>query len=439
MRGSGRLAGGDDSHNPALRTPAGAPQDEAGASGDEARRRGLRRMRQVAVGLLLLAAIVYVGTLDRGGPWPYVHATAEAAMVGAIADWFAVTALFRHPLGIPIPHTALIPRRKQALGVSLQEFVTDNFLVEHVVRDRVTAAGIAGRVGSWLADPAHRTRVVDEGARLARLGLDRIGDDDVAALVEHELVPRLLDEPLSPLVGNLLAEVVRDGAHHGLVDLVVVEVHRWLLVNEETVAAVVGTRAPWWSPGWLDQQVGQRVHTELLGWVTDVRDDPRHEARQALDALLGRLANDLQHDPDTMDAAEQLKRRVLGQPRVVTTATALWNAVRRALVTSLADPDSAVRARAHVQLAALAERLRDDAELRTRLDGYAADLAAFVVTTYGNEITTVITETVDRWDGDEAARRIELHVGRDLQFIRINGTLVGGLAGLVIHTLTQLV
>ncbi len=406
-------------------------------SADEERRRGLRRMRSVALGLLLLAGVVYVLTLDRDGGWAYVHATAEASMVGAIADWFAVTALFRHPLGIPIPHTALIPRRKQALGVSLQQFVTDNFLVEQVVRDRVASAQISLRVGRWLADPAHCARVVDEASRLATLGLERIGDDDVAALVEHELVPRLLDEPLSPVAGSLLAEVVRDGAHHGLVDLVLAEGERWLLANEETVAEVLGTRAPWWSPAWLDDRVTHRVHLELLAWVRDIGADPHHQARRALDAWLTQLAIDLQHDPETMARAERLKARVLGQPRVVTTATALWNAVRRALVTSLADPDSAVRARAEVGLRDFGARLTDDAELRGRLDGYAADLAAFVVTTYGDEITTVITDTVDRWDGDEAARRIELHVGRDLQFIRINGTLVGGLAGLLIYTTTQ--
>jgi uncharacterized membrane-anchored protein YjiN (DUF445 family) len=407
------------------------------SAADERRRRGLRRMRAVALSLLGLAAVVYVLTLDRGGAWGYVHATAEASMVGAIADWFAVTALFRHPLGLPIPHTALIPRRKQALGVSLREFVTDNFLVEDVVRARVLSAGISGRVGRWLADPAHRSRVVEEGSRLVRTGLERVGDDDVAALVEHELVPRLLEEPLSPVAGGLLAEIVREKAHHGLVDLTLIETVRWLERNEEAVAAALLTRAPWWTPEWLDEQVTHRVHREVLGWVRDIRDDPDHKARQSLDELLGQLAEDLQHDPATMDRAERLKQRVLSQPRVVTTATALWNAVRRALVTSLADPDSAVRARAHSQLDAFSTRLADDEELRTRLDGYAADLAAFFVATYGTEVTTVITETVDRWDGDEAARRIELHVGRDLQFIRINGTLVGGLAGLVIHAVSQ--
>ena len=404
---------------------------------DEGRRRGLRRMRALALGLLLLAAVVYVLTPEDGG-WGYVHATAEASMVGAIADWFAVTALFRHPLGLPIPHTALIPRRKQALGVSLQQFVTDNFLSEQVVRDRVAGAEISQRVGEWLEDPAHCARVVHEGSRASRLALARVSDTDVAALVVHELVPRLLAEPLSPAAGGLLAEVVRDRAHHGLVDLVLIEAADWLSDNEETVARVVSTRAPWWSPQWLDERVTHRIHTELVGWVSDVRDDPAHPARLALDSWLAQLAEDLQHDPETRASAERLKARLLGQPRVVGTSIALWNALRRALDTSLADPDSAVRVRAEVAVSDLGARLRDDAELRARIDGYLADAAAFVVTTYGDEITTVITDTVDRWDGDEAARRIELHVGRDLQFIRINGTLVGGLAGLLIHLASEL-
>ena len=259
-------------------------------------------MRAVALSLLGLAAVVYVLTLDRDGAWGYVHATAEASMVGAIADWFAVTALFRHPLGLPIPHTALIPRRKQALGVSLREFVTDNFLVEDVVRSRVLSAGISGRVGRWLADPAHRTRVLEEAARLLRTGLERVGDDDIAALVEQELVPRLLDEPLSPVAGSLLAEVVQEQAHHGLVDLTLNETVRWLELNEAAVAAALVTRAPWWTPEWLDEQVTHRVYREALGWVRDIRDDPHHRARQSFDALLAQLADGLQHDPTPWNA-----------------------------------------------------------------------------------------------------------------------------------------
>jgi len=416
-------------------TPLVLPGDSAA---DAERQRGLTRMRAVALALLALAAVIYVLTLDGAGFWGYVHAASEAAMVGAIADWFAVTALFRRPLGLPIPHTALVQTRKDALGRSLQDFVTENFLAEDVVRARVQRAEISLRAGRWLAEPQHSERVVAEASTMLRHGLTRLRDDDVASLVTGELLPRLADEPLSEVTGRLLQEVVGEGAHHGLVDLALVELHRWLVANADTVAEVVGERAPWWTPIWLDERVARRLHVEAVAWVADIRDDTLHPARHAFDTLLGDLARDLQHDPDTMQSFERLKRRMLEAPQVAVTVTSLWNAVRRALLVALDEPDSLVRTRAVAELVGFGRRLGDDAALRDRLDGWAADFAAYVVRSYGDEMATVISDTVERWDGDDAARRIELHVGRDLQFIRINGTLVGALVGLAIHTLTQL-
>lgn len=405
---------------------------------DDERRAGLRRMRTLALALLLLAAVIFVLTVDRDGAWAYVHATAEAAMVGAIADWFAVTALFRHPLGLPIPHTAIIPTRKGALARSLQAFVTDNFLSEAVIRQRLADAGVSRRTGSWLTEARHSTRVVDELSVLLGSGLRRIHDDEMTAVIESELIPRLIDEPLSEISGRLLGDVVAEGAHRGLVDLALVEGHRWLSSNNERVAAILSTRAPWWTPQWLDEKVTDRLQLEALAWIADIRDDPHHEARRALDDLLRQLSYDLQHDPATMERAERLKQRVLSQPQMVVTAVSLWGALRRALLETLEDPHSSLRARGIVHLQALGKRLVDDADFSIRVDGYVAEAAVFFVQRYGAEITTVITDTIDRWDGKEAADRIELHVGRDLQFIRINGTLVGGLAGLILYSLSTL-
>ncbi|HET7174181.1 MAG TPA: DUF445 domain-containing protein [Nocardioidaceae bacterium] len=410
----------------------------AGAPTDEARRRGLRRMRSLALGLLLLAAVVYALTLGLSGGWGYVHAAAEASMVGAFADWFAVTALFRHPLGIPVPHTALIPARKDTLARSLQSFVTENFLSEAVVRRRIADAEISRRLGGWLREEGHSRRVVDEASVLLRAALARFDDDEASLLIQTELLPRLADEPLSAVAGRLLQEVVAEGAHRGLVDLAVTEGHRWLVDNPETVYRVLGSRAPWWTPQWLDERVMEKIHAESVAWLTEIRDDPDHSARHAIDDLLGKLADDLQHDPETMASAERLKQRVVSQPQVLAAATSLWSGVRRALNSALADPDSQLRRRALFRLCELGRQLVEDQALQARVDGYASDAAAFVVGRYGDELTTVITDTVRRWDGDETARRIELHVGRDLQFIRINGTLVGALAGLVIYAVTRL-
>jgi len=406
---------------------------------DARRRRGLRRMRTWAVSLLLLAAVVYLVTLGQGGLLGFVNAGAEASMVGAMADWFAVTALFKHPLGVPVPHTALIPKRKDELGRSLEEFVGENFLHEGIIRERVASAAISERVGAWLADPAHVRRVVDEVSEVAAIGLGKVRDEHVSDLVTEALIPRFREEPVAPLAGGLLAEVVRDGVHQGVVDLALDELHGWLLEHPDTVAEVLEQRAPWWAPPRLNDAVTRRVTSELVTWLAEIRAQPGHRARLAFDSMLIQHADDLQHDPETRERTERLKERLLDHPQVLESSIALWNALRRALQASLLDPDGAVRERLARELTAFGVRLREDAELRGRIDGSAADLSVFVVDRYGAELTSVITHTVQRWDGREAARRIELHVGRDLQFIRINGTIVGGLVGLVIHAVTVVV
>ena len=405
---------------------------------DEQRRRGLRRMRTLAVALLLFAAVVYLLTLGRDGWVGFVNAGAEASMVGAIADWFAVTALFKHPLGLPIPHTALIPRRKEELGRSLEEFVGENFLHESIIRERITAAELSRRVGDWVSEEANARRVVDEAAAVLHIGLAKVRHQDLVALIEEALLPRFRAEPVSPVAGSLLQEIVRDGAHHGLVDLALEEAHRWLSENQQTFVEIVAERAPWWSPSAVNDRVTHRIHLEVVAWVEDILQDPYHHARGALDSALAQLAEDLLHDESTQTRMERLKDRVLAHPQLVVTATSLWDAFRRALIESLEDKDGPLLARAHAELLAFGDRLRKDEALRERLDTYAADFAVFGVKRYGDELTAVITHTVNRWDGREAARKIELHVGRDLQFIRINGTIVGGLVGVLIHAVSVL-
>jgi uncharacterized membrane-anchored protein YjiN (DUF445 family) len=398
---------------------------------------GLRQMRLVALGLLVLAAVVFAATLHRGGALGYVNAAAEAAMVGALADWFAVTALFRHPLGLPVPHTAIIPERKEALGRSLEEFVSANFLTQDNVRGRVAAAEPSRRLGEWLTDPAHSERVVVRSADLAARALAGVRDEHVLSFAGDVLLPRFAKEPLSPVAGHLLESVVQDGAHHGLVDLLLAEGHAWLVANADTVGRVVAARAPWWSPQWLDERVVERVHHEAVRWVADVRDDPRHPARGALDRLLSQLAQDLQHDAVTIARAEALKERLLAHPQAARSTVAVWDAIRAVLVDALADPQGPLLTRAAAELAGFGRRLSSERALRDRLDAQAADVAGHLVESYGAELATVISHTVDRWDGAEAASRIEQHVGRDLQFIRINGTVVGALVGLAIHTCVQ--
>jgi uncharacterized membrane-anchored protein YjiN (DUF445 family) len=405
---------------------------------DVVRRRGLRQMRTVALSLLVLAAVIYLATLHRDGGWGYLNAAAEAAMVGALADWFAVTALFRRPLGLPIPHTAIVPTRKDSLAESLEQFVTENFLSEEVVAEKMRTAEVSRRAGEWLAAGNHAERIVAEGARTIGAALPRLGDDDVTAFVQGSLLPRFVREPLSPIAGHFLQSVVDDGAHHALFDLLMVEAHDWLRDNREILTEVVGPRAPRWSPQWVDRLVIDRIHREALAWLADVRDNPSHAARQAVDRLLSQLADDLQNDPEMMERFETFKGRMLTHPDMGSSLTAVWDAVRKALIESINDPSSTLRIRATTALQDFGKRLQNDDELRTKVDARAAEAVGYVIRTYGNEIVSVISDTIERWDGREAAARIELHVGRDLQFIRINGTVVGALVGLLIHSLSEL-
>ena len=408
---------------------------------DAERRRGLRQMRLVALSLLVFAAVVFLATLrvKDEGFWGFVNAGAEASMVGAMADWFAVTALFRHPLGLPIPHTALIPRRKDMLAQSLQDFMGENFLREDIIRDRVLSAQISDRLANWLLEPANARRVVDEASHVTTLGLERMRDEAVAEIVEEAVIPRLREEPISPIAGSLLGEVVRDKAHYGLVDLALGEFHRWLTENPETFARVLAERAPWWAPHQVNDLVITRMHKEALKWVSEIRDNPTHQARIALDDLLADLADDLLHDEATIERAERLKVRILDHPQLMETVLSLWRAFRSALIAALADPEGPLRTRIQSELEKFAQRVVGERDLRDRLDGYVADLAAFAVNRYGTELTAVISHTINRWDGKETASRVELFVGRDLQFIRINGTIVGGLVGLVIHAVVVVI
>lgn len=408
---------------------------------DERRRAGLRRMRNLATGLLVLAAVVYVITLrlDHDGVWGWVNTASEAAMVGALADWFAVTALFRHPLGIPVPHTALVKKRKDELGRSLQEFVADNFLTEEIARDRLATAHVAQRLGAWLAEPDHRQRVLTEVSRGGTRALARVEDADVHDFLSQLLLPRLAQEPISPIAGSLLEGVIEGGSHTGLVNLGIDEVHTWLTDNPQLFKQVVGDKAPWWTPEWVDDKVLDWTHRQALGWLAEMRADAAHPARKALDDLLGRLATDLQHDPEVMASAEALKERLLAHPQVPTSAVAVWQSLRTSLTGAMADEESYFWRRGDELLTHLSRHLSDDPVWQERLETHLGEIVAFFVNTYGDELAEVISVTVERWDADEASERIELFVGRDLQFIRINGTVVGALAGLLIHGLSVLI
>ncbi len=415
----------------------------ADARADTERARSLRRMKAVALGFLIAATVVFLAArwgLSQGGPaWlGYVGAAAEAGMVGALADWFAVTALFRHPLGLKIPHTAIIKRKKDQLGEGLGNFVRQNFLSAEVVETKLRDAEVASRLGKWLSEPVHAARVADEAATVLRVGVELLNDEDIQQVIDKTIVKRLAEPQWGPPVGRVLGQLLAENRQEALIQLLCDRAFEWALNAGPTIERVVLRDSPTWSPKFVDHLVGERIHRELMDFTDKVRRDPNHELRQSATRFLFEFAHDLQNDAPTIARAETVKEQLMERDEVTRAAETAWKTLKRLVLDGVDDPSSALRSRIAGSVVQIGESLRDDAELRDKVDNWIVRGAQHLVTRYGSEAATIITDTIERWDAEEASRRIELHVGRDLQFIRINGTVVGALAGLAIYTAAQI-
>lgn len=406
--------------------------------------RGLRRMKIIALLLLLGAAAVYLlarkmEVQSDAAFWGYVRAAAEAGVVGGLADWFAVTALFRRPMGLPIPHTALIPNKKDQLGKSLSNFVHGNFLSAGNVELKVMSAHPSQRISEYLDEAGHRQRLVSEGASLAVELIENLNDEEIQLFVRNAVFTELQNIAWGPPAGKLLNAAISDGKHQGVVDAVLSALHRWLLENQDRVAVVVADRGPVSQTGpvrWLHERVGDKSVELVTQWVGQIRDNPEDPVRQQLDEALLRISDEMQDDDLMIGRVESWKSDVLRHPETQRLVNSIWPTARALLLEALLSPDSDLRQRADTYLDSVASRLRDDPDFAATVDDRIGSGVRYLVDKYGEDAVDLISETVNRWDASEASRKIELAVGKDLQYIRINGTIVGSLAGLAIYTVS---
>jgi uncharacterized membrane-anchored protein YjiN (DUF445 family) len=413
------------------------------SAADAERRRGLRKMKVVALSFLLGATVIFLVSTwaqSKGAPgWVgYVRAAAEAGMVGALADWFAVTALFKHPLGIPIPHTAIIKRKKDQLGEGLGDFVRENFMSPEVIAAKLREAQVADRLGKWLAERGHAERVAAEASTVLRVVVEMLRDEDIQQVLDKMIVKRIAQPQWGPPVGRVLSSLLAEHRQEALLQLLADRAFEWSLNADEIIERVIERDSPTWTPRWVDGLVGDRIHRELMDFTDKVRRNPDHELRKSATKFLFEFADDLQNDEATIARAEKVKDQIMARDEVTKAAETAWTTAKRIFLESVDDPTSTLRTRIADSVVHIGESLRDDANLREKVDNWIVRAAQHLVSQYGTEITAIITETIERWDADEASQRIELHVGRDLQFIRINGTVVGSLAGLVIYSVAQL-
>jgi uncharacterized membrane-anchored protein YjiN (DUF445 family) len=408
--------------------------------GPELRRARLATMKRRATALLLGVTAVFLVTAVWGTDvtWVrYVHATSEAAMVGGLADWFAVVALFRHPIGIPIPHTAIIVERKDQFAETLGEFIGETFLTPETITARVRNADVVRRSAEWLQQPANAQRVagelLDGSVRVA----DLVRDEDVHRVLEGVVRDRVDAVPLAPLLGRGLAFVIRDGRHQQALDVALRELDRYLADDRDDLRRRLGEQSPWWLPGAAEDRIFERLIDGARTLIAEMLDDRGHHLRRRFEERLVRLADELQTSPEYLARGEQLKHEVLATPEVRAWATDLWTDLKTQLRAQAEAGDSPLRTRLTALVAATGTRLADDPVLAGKLERSIETGVAQVVERFHGQIGDLVSTTVARWDAAETADRLELLLGPDLQFIRINGTVVGALAGLVLYTISQ--
>ena len=404
-------------------------------------RRQLVTTRRRATALLAAVAGVFVATVvagAEGDAWlGYVQATAEASMVGGLADWFAVVALFRHPLGVPIPHTAIITERKEQFGETLGDFIQTSFLTPDAVAERVQAAQPGQRVGQWLADPVKADRVAGHLLSGAVEVTELLEDEVVHDLMEGLVRDRLEAASIVPLAGRALGALTRDGRHQEVVDAALRGLNRYLDERRDDLRDRFRDQAPWWLPGAVEDRIFLRLLDGVRAVLDDMANDRGHGMRHALDERIEQFVQDLQTSPQLRARGEQLTRELLEQPELRAWVASAWTDAKAQLRVQASDADSRIRQQLAGAIVSGGERLLGEPALAAKVDDAAEAAARYVVEHFGNEISELVSSTIARWDGEETSNRLELLLGPDLQFIRINGTVVGGLAGLCLHAIAQ--
>lgn len=430
---------------PAVRKPEPSPIIPAPPIADEALKRDrLVRMKRLALLLLICSGVIFVAALvlDREYGWVwlgYVRAAAEASVVGGVADWFAVTALFRHPLGIPIPHTAIVPARKDRIGRALGNFVQQNFLDRAVVARKLASLRLGDRTAQWLSEPANARTVTRAAAHALTSAANVLRDEDVQSFLERTAGDRLRSVQVAPLLGRALRLLTADGRHQELLDEALRLAARATEANDALIREKVQEQTPWWIPNVVDRRISDRVVTGIGRTLAEVSADPDHPLRHKFDEAVRNYIERLQSSPQTIARAEALKEELLADAATREFIGTIWSDVKRKLKDYALLTEDAAFAGGKLEsaIASLAHSALEDPALSEKLNGWIDQAVLAAVDVSRTEIAQLISGTVSAWDPHETSRRIELQIGRDLQFVRINGTIVGGMVGLILYALTR--
>jgi len=399
--------------------------------------RRLRRMKRIPLMLLLLMVVLFALTLHRPESWAaWLHAFAEAGMVGALADWFAVVALFRHPLGIPIPHTAIIPTRKDELGEAMARFIAEHFLEPEVVRRKLEGVDLSDHIVRWMKSDTGRESLQDLAVSVLQWALGALSEERIRKFLSRLGRRQLAKISLAPFAGHTIDWLVRDGRHQDILT----QMLRYTIVvlndNRDTIRERVQNESPWWIPGFIDDRILRQMLERIESQLFEMTLDAEHPLRQRFEEWLEGLSHRLKTSPEHRAWGEELKLQILENDSLQDYLYGLWRELAEGLEKDLSGPDSRVRAGVGNWLENVAAELEQDESVQAWINDWLTGTLVVIVEKNRRQISSLISDTVGSWDGADTSRRVELAIGRDLQFIRINGTLVGGLVGLVIHALS---
>jgi uncharacterized membrane-anchored protein YjiN (DUF445 family) len=410
-------------------------------SNDLAKQAELVRMKWLATGLFILVTVVYFVALlfERHYSWVgFIRAFSEAAMVGALADWFAVTALFRHPLGLPIPHTAIIPRRKDSIGESVGSFVQENFLSPDVLVGRLQSLHVVNHLARLISQPDVSQQIARQIAALLGGALRVVNDDDIQMLIERSLVSQIRKIQPAPLLGRVLRTVLRGERQRELVSEVMRLSAHLLDENKTAIRAKIGRETPWWVPSAVDKQIAERLFNAIETSIHEVSDNPQHPFYSRFEVVMASFIERLQHDQGTIARGEALKQELLQNQIVRDFSVSIWGDLKNFLHDQSIHPGSTLQDALQRSVQQFGERVQEDAALAAKLEQWVERVVVYASQEYRHQFGQLVTYTVNRWDAASTSQKIELQVGKDLQYIRINGTIVGGLAGLVIYAVSLL-
>jgi uncharacterized membrane-anchored protein YjiN (DUF445 family) len=417
-------------------SPSPVPALERESAALRARRLAAARRRATALLVGVTALFVAVTVAGAHGTLlGYVQAGAEASMVGGVADWFAVTALFRRPLGLPIPHTALIVERKDQFAATLGQFVQENFLNADVLAGRIRSARLVPRLAAWLADEANAARFAGHAADLGVNVAEALRDEDVQRVLTAELTRAVDGVEVAPLAGRALRVIIAEGHHDELVNAGVAAADRYLADHQQELRERFKAESPRWLPDGAYRLIFDRLYNRLRQRLAAMAADPDDETRRQFEEWIAGLPGRLETSPELRERGERLKRDILGSAELRDWSSSLWQKAKDTLRAQAADPESELRRQLAAALVGAGQRLGSDRRLQEGLERVVESGARALADQFHDELADLVTGTIERWDAAETSNQLELLLGPDLQYIRINGTVVGAGVGLALHAI----